>query len=86
MGRSDTTTLNVPFATPQAAVTEIKPDLPAAAPAEVKRPLTHCPYCSCKISSVEAKMERCLSCGAQLNSSVSVLSRAADSESFIVRI
>jgi hypothetical protein len=86
MGRSDTTLLNVPFALPQATATEIQPSAALPKPPEVKRVLTHCPYCNCKLSSVEAKMERCLSCGAQFDPSTSVLSRNQTDGSFIVRI
>jgi hypothetical protein len=86
MGRSDTTTLNVPFAMPQPTAAEIQPGAALPQPAEVKPVLTHCPYCSCKLATVEVKMERCLSCGAQLNPAASVLTREQTSGSYIVRI
>jgi hypothetical protein len=75
----------VPFAPPPASVAEFKPN-PARLASPVTKPaLTHCPYCSCKLSSVEVKMERCLSCGAQFSPASGASSHAQDAESFIVR-
>lgn len=86
MGRSDTALLDMLFAKPQATAAEIKPSDPLPAAPEPKRILTHCPYCSCKLSSVEVKMERCLSCGAQFNQTTAAISRGQASSSYIVGI
>jgi hypothetical protein len=74
------------FAKPHAAAAEIKPNAAPPAPPEPQRILTHCPYCNCKLSPVEVKLERCLSCGAQFHQTAGTISRGQVSGSFIVGI
>lgn len=82
MARTDTSLLNVPFGATQSKLIE---EAPVAAPVpQPKRLLEQCPYCRARLSGVEAKMERCLTCGAQFNQTQAAAGTAGGG--FIVRI
>jgi uncharacterized protein with PIN domain len=99
MGRSDTYLLNVPRAADEAQpVAEdvfepaeaVHAELPVMRRPEALAPvvrelLKQCPYCKSRLSAVEAKMERCLSCGAQLEAR-SASAAPGEGEEYIVRI
>lgn len=71
MGRSDVNMLTVSYEPVRSH--ESKPEIPQAvqpSKAQVENKLTEllrCPSCDSKLSSPEAKMGRCLSCGCKLS-------------------